>query len=755
MNITTSRLILASAAMALFLLPAVSFAAELHVATTGNDRNPGTQDSPLRTIQHAADLAQPGDVITVHEGIYRERVNPPRGGESDQKRIVYQAAKGEKVEIKGSELVYGWEKVQSDVWKVTLPNTFFHGFNPYSDLIHGDWFSPLGREHHTGAVYLNGDWLTEARNLEEVLMPAGTAPAWLTQSQGYLLNVAWLQLGDGSQNAPRIPGTSFAAKQGTQNAECSEGGQCVGYIAEGDWIQYEKINFKNQTEIEIRAASETDGGIIEIRLDGPKGELLGSCTVPNTGGWQSWSSFKTKIKPVNGEKTLCLVFRSLKPPVLNSQLWFAKVDKENTTIWAQFKDVDPNTQKVEINVRQTVFYPEKTGRNYITVHGFTLEQAATPWAPPTAEQIGLIGTNWSKGWIIENNTISYSICSGIALGKHGDEFDNTSADTAEGYVKTIERALAKGWTKENIGHHLVRNNTISHCEQTGVVGSLGAAFSVVTNNTIHDIHVRRLFSGAEMAGIKFHGAIDVEISQNNIYHTCMGLWLDWMAQGAHITRNIFHDNSLDLFMEVDHGPFLVDNNLFLSPNSMWMNSQGGAFAHNLIAGGLSVTPYDSRLTPFHKPHSTELAGMHDNPSGDMRFYNNLFISHGDLSPYDDPRLPVWMEGNVFLKAAKPSKQEKNPVSSQESDPAIKLVEKPDGLYLEIKFEKGSDGNRTRRLVTTELLGKAKISNLPYENPDGSPLKIDNDYFGAKRTGDNPTPGPFEKPGVGSFSLKVR
>ena len=44
--------------------------------------NPGSKSAPLRTIQRAADLARPGDVITVHEGIYRERVNPPRGGTS-------------------------------------------------------------------------------------------------------------------------------------------------------------------------------------------------------------------------------------------------------------------------------------------------------------------------------------------------------------------------------------------------------------------------------------------------------------------------------------------------------------------------------------------------------------------------------------------------------------------------------------------------------------------------------------------------
>ena len=74
--------------------------------------------------------------------------------------------------------------------------------------------------------------------------------------------------------------------------------------------------------------------------------------------------------------------------------------------------------------------------------------------------------------------------------------------------------------------------------------------------------------GAEMAGIKFHGAIDVEISRNHIYRTCRGLWLDWMAQGTRVSANLFHDNGEDVFVEVDHGPFLVDNNLFLSPVSL-------------------------------------------------------------------------------------------------------------------------------------------------------------------------------------------
>ncbi len=597
--------------LVLLALAAIVRGAELNVAVDGSDKNPGTLKLPFRTIQHAADVAQPGDVITVHEGVYRERINPPRGGESDKKRIVYRAARGATVVIKGSEVVKNWVKVQDDTWKVVLPNSFFGDFNPYSDLIHGDWFDGKHREHHTGAVYLNGDWLEEAAKLEDVMQPVGENP-----------------------------------------------------------------------------------------------------------------------------------------------LWFGQVDGTNTTIWAQFKSVDPNQSTVEINVRRTVFYPEKTGVNYITVRGFTMEQAATPWAPPTAEQVGLIGTHWSRGWIIENNIIRYSRCSGIALGKYGDEWDNR-AESAEGYVGTIHRALTNGWNADTVGHHIVRNNEISHCEQTGIVGSLGCAFSTITGNDIHDIHVQHLFTGAEMAGIKFHGAVDVQISGNHIYRTVRGIWLDWMAQGTQVTGNLFDNNQgEDLFCEVDHGPFLVANNLFLSRQSLLVKSQGGAYAHNLFAGKISVDGFDGRQTPFLKAHSTEIAGLHDNPIGDVRYYNNIFVGPANLVNYDHPTLPVWMAGNVFLKGAAPCSTEKEPLVKPNYDPALRLEPAGNGMYLEITLQRSLASEHEHPLVTTDLLGKAAISDLPFENPDGTPLSIGTDYFGKKRNADDPFPGPFEIEHGGRLREKV-
>src|ERR1035438_7039084 len=138
--------------VSLLLLGLFSLAAsarEFHVSINGNDSNDGSSTKPYRSISAAAAVAQPGDAITVHEGTYRERVTPPRGGESDSRRIVYQAAPGEKAVIKGSEAIRNWKPFLPGVWKATLPNSFFCAYNPYRDLIVGDWFTDKGRSHRS------------------------------------------------------------------------------------------------------------------------------------------------------------------------------------------------------------------------------------------------------------------------------------------------------------------------------------------------------------------------------------------------------------------------------------------------------------------------------------------------------------------------------------------------------------------------------------------------------------------------------
>jgi len=753
----------------LLLMLSASFhavsAREIHVSLQGNDQNDGSAANPLRTISAAASIAQPGDTVTVREGTYREQVNPPRGGESDAKRIVYQAAPGETVEIKGSEIVNNWERDQGDVWKATLPASFFGAFNPFADEIRGDWFTGQGRNHHTGAVYLNGEWLTEATSLDELRLPEDEYPGWLVPAAGqYVMNVSWFEA------AAQTPAAGFAEVNAEiKKTESSEGGEAIGWIADGNWARYEAVDFGDGTEtVSVRAALPHVSGSIEIRLDDAEGELLGTAEFNPTGDWQKWTTAEAKIQPTSGKQNICLVFRrgSLDHDAIRASLqarnigalWFAEVaDDGSTTVWAQFPGVDPNEELVEVNARQAVFYPSEPGRNYITVRGFTMRHAATNWAPPTAEQVGLIGTHWSRGWIIEDNTISHSVCTGITLGKHGDEHDNTSADSAEGYVETIKRAQAFEipWTKENIGHHVVRNNTIAHCGQAGLVGSMGCAFSTIEGNRIHDINIRRMLAGAEQAGIKLHAPIDTLIRGNHIYRVPAfggGIWLDWMTQGTRVTGNVLYENSKDLFLEVNHGPYLIDNNIMLSATSVWDWSQGGAFAHNLFGGSIERVVDGSRETPFHEPHSTTMKGLHNTLGGDNRYYNNVFLRSG-LQIYDNAALAMTAGGNVYFGEAQPLAGEENPLLIPDFAAQASVQQKDGEFQLSLNLPDITEEAGTM-LVTTELLGTFHITELPFLNRDGSPVTIDTDFNGAKRESSKPTPGPFEGVKSGEQQIKL-
>lgn len=623
----------------MILATTIISAKEYHISVSGSDINEGSVAKPFRNINFAAQLAQPGDVITVHGGTYRELINPARGGESDIKRIVYRAAPGEKVEIKGSEVISGWKKEKNGTWKVVIPNSFFGDYNPYKDSINGDWFNNHGRIHHTGEVFLNGKSLYEKETLDKVINP-----------------------------------------------------------------------------------------VADINIQDPEG---------------------------------------------STYTWFCSSDNLNTTIWANFQRFNPNTELVEISIRRTCFYPEKPGLNYLTIQGFRISQAATQWGAPTAEQVGMIATHWNKGWIIENNVISDSKCSGITLGKEretghnvwSNDKGNVNRDGNIHYIEVLFRVLRNGWNKENIGSHIVRNNTIFNCEQTGICGSMGAAFSTIENNHIYNIYTKRQFSGAEIGGIKFHAAVDAQIKNNRIHNCGRGLWLDWMTQGTRVSCNLFYDHSMeDIFLEVNHGPFIVDNNILLSPVSIRTQSEGGAYIHNLVAGAVQMWPDLNRFTPYFLPHSTDIGALTTILSGDDRFYNNIFIGNGNktttgnkikygLEGYNEAKLPVWISGNAYYNGAIPSHKDENFILDSAFNPEVKLIESGESGYLQITFNQ-NNSNQKLKVITTELLGRAKIPKAKFDNPDGSSLKLDTDYFGTKRSETNPSVGPFENQGKGLMKLKV-
>lgn len=646
----------------------------IHVAITGNDEATGEQKAPLRTINAAANIARPGDTVIVHEGEYREWVQPRFGGLSDNRRITYCAAPDEHVVIKGSEIVSEWESTSDNVWKAVVPNSVFGTFNPFAEELSGDWVvrpNPRveGPRRHLGAVYLNGRSLLEADSLEDLSNPSATE------------------------------------------------------TMTDDWTGQ------------------------EVTIADPE-----------------WTKRR----------------------------WFAEVGPENTCIWANFGNQDPREGLIEINVRPSVFMPAEHHIDYITVRGFELAQAATQWAPPTAFQGGLIGPNWAKGWIIENNRIHDAKCSAVSLGKEKSTGHNYATERQDkpGYQYQLESVFSArqiGWDKEHIGSHIVRGNEIYSCGQTGIVGHLGCIFSTIEDNHIHDIATDREFFGHEIAGIKLHAAIDVKIQHNHIHDCSLGIWLDWETQGTRISRNVMHSNCRDLFVEVSHGPYMVDNNVLASPASFESVSQGGAFLHNLIGGTIRVSQELTRSTPYHVAHSTQVAGYGTFCCGDDRWMNNVFVggdrdaaysahgigdflpdttlgtsvydgcntsigelikeldesSEGDHERYFGRRLPAYIRTNTYVGGPTPFKREEDPtvIDRESAKISVTLDEDQRGAILHLEEAAALDVPEVDRVTGVDL-PPAYFPDAHYENADGTPATFDTDVLGNISEADKRQAGPF-------------
>lgn len=635
---------------------------EYHVAKHGSDLGKGTKDDPFLTINKAASVAVAGDTVIVHEGEYREWVNPQNPGLSEWRRITYKSAEGEKVVIKGSERIDSWEKLEGTVWKVVIPNEFFGDYNPYKEEVYGDWLVD-NKNRHLGEVYLNGKSFYEVPTLDEVKNPV--------------------------------------------------------------------------KQIEV--------------VD-------------------HWTR---KTVPAHD-------------PEQSVYTWYTEVDEENTTIYANFHEYNPNEELTEINVRKTVFFPEKTGMDYITVKGFEMAHAATPWTPPTADQPGLIGPHWSKGWIIEDNIIHDAKTSGISLGKEISTGDNhhTKRKDKPGYhyqIETVFQAHKQGWSKESVGSHIVRNNVIYGCGQNGIVGHLGCIFSEIYNNHIYNIAVKRQFWGHEIGGIKLHAPIDTHIHNNRIHDTSLGIWLDWQLQGTRVSQNIFYRNNRDLFVEVTSGPFIVDHNILTADYALDNHAQGGAYVNNIIRGEMIHRKMLDRSTPYHEPHSTNIKGMAPVYGGDDRWYNNIFIGDegleevgtahykgyttsleeymskiydttgADHSAFNAVEQPVYINDNAYFNGATPFEREETNLVS-DYNPEFALIEEGDEVYLEITLPENFEEIKGD-VHSTLTLGRVRLTDVEFEKPHGGELVLNTDLLGEEKSGETVL-GPLANLKPGKNRIKV-
>ena len=273
------------------------------------------------------------------------------------------------------------------------------------------------------------------------------------------------------------------------------------------------------------------------------------------------------------------------------------------------------------------------------------------------------------------------------------------------------------------------------------------------------------YFGYEIAGIKLHAAIDTYIHHNNIHHCTMGSWFDWQAQGIRVSQNVYHHNTKDIWFEVTHGPHLVDNNVFGAKMSMLNAAQGGAYVHNLFLGGIYRYDVIERSTPYHYGHSTDIKGtavvygflytlkkeskqyicgtvVYTDYPDSMEEFIERVDKHGkgDVEYYMRERQPVYIANNYYGDGVQAYDKEKGAFLTDCPSEAV-ITEEADGVYLTITLAEGFDKMATET-VTTEKLGMPRLTEEPYENPDGTPICVDFDLFGNAR-GEHPTAGPIE------------
>jgi len=406
------------------------------------------------------------------------------------------------------------------------------------------------------------------------------------------------------------------------------------------------------------------------------------------------------------------------------QSWHCRVEGEMTIIRANFGQANPNEELTEINVRESLFMPEITGLKYITVDGFHFMHAAANWAPPVLElQTGAVGPRMGKHWIIQNCTITNARCVGIILGHApGVDYDDIDA----------------------FGDHIVRNNVIRRCGQAGIAGQKGATRSLICDNFIEDTNYRKEFGGWETAAIKFHNSVDTVISGNLIrgvfrqMQGAFGIWMDFGNQGTRITGNIIYNTeAATLFLEMNHGPTLVDNNVLIG-QSVRSNSEATVFAHNLFVDcGYEYHPDTKRRSQYYEPHTTKVVGRKTGTARDDRWFNNIFVRRG-LGPVKTA--PGYASDyNVFLEGAKKSTfGDKNSVVTPFVT-RLSVQDRPLGARITFSVNDAPFGIHGPQ-VNAERVGVFPTVGQTIEDRHGRPIAIDTDLNDKKYR--QPRPGPL-------------
>jgi hypothetical protein len=237
-KISRSCLIKAIAACLLLFTTNFVVAKTWVVAVNGSDSGAGSQQRPFRTISKGAEMAQPGDTISVEEGIYRERIKPPRGGESENLRITYLAKPGSRVTITALDEWNPKWAVNGNLYCATPTSEMF------TDINYVDGGNPYKIEYWCseglclGQVVVDGVEYMEQTTKQEANVSSGRW--WADRETGTI----YINFGGNPKGKkveivtrrgvfrPYLKGLGFITVQGFDLAYCGNNGGYPGIVNE-------------------------------------------------------------------------------------------------------------------------------------------------------------------------------------------------------------------------------------------------------------------------------------------------------------------------------------------------------------------------------------------------------------------------------------------------------------------------------------------------------------------------------------------
>jgi hypothetical protein len=373
------------------------------------------------------------------------------------------------------------------------------------------------------------------------------------------------------------------------------------------------------------------------------------------------------------------------------------VDADGKTVHIHaFGGGDPNGSLFEAAVQPHIIKPQAAGFGFVRVSGLILEHCANSFL---RTGIGALFTMGGHHWIIERNTVRHVNSVGIEIG-----FD------------VFERKDKRYTQRQdpNLGHTIVRSNTISDCGTAGIRGHTNN-HALVERNEITDCGWQDAEYHYETAGIKLLINTGTLVRENHIARTegAGGIWLDWNNKNSRVTGNVIRDISGvqgAVFVEASQQPNMVDHNVFWNIDGQGVRVADSDFtvvAHNLfgrVRGDLVL----ARVATERSLGGRKLT------SNSNRVVNNIFVDPKRPINFGDPSNTAEYNVYVFTGAngVKPVPSEKDGVvikgSVSLNDKELLLTWRPDAALPSVPAVKGCD----------------------------------RDFAGRERTGDSTVPGPF-------------